>query len=236
MAVKIGSARSSYGDTTPGDQTSNGREVSTQDWYMHSLGWVIIRPLSAAAAEKIAVAMERACANNKIGYDQATRSTLYNAVKNKGFDPGACTVAVNTDCSALVRVCLAYAGINVANFRTSTEIDILENSGAFNVIRDTSKCKTSDYLCRGDILCTRSKGHTVVVLSNGSKVKTAAGTVTIAPEKWNVRSGPGTSYQVVAIVRQGATYEVVERDAATGWIKIKNTYGGAGWISPKAVV
>ena len=35
MAVRIGSARSSYGNTAPGDQ-NNGKEVSTENWYPHS--------------------------------------------------------------------------------------------------------------------------------------------------------------------------------------------------------
>lgn len=37
MAVKIGSARSSFGNTAPGDQ-AGGKEVSTQAWYLHSKG------------------------------------------------------------------------------------------------------------------------------------------------------------------------------------------------------
>ena len=80
MSVLIGSARSSYGNTTPGDQ-NGGKEVSTENWYLHSKGWYVLRAKNAAAQEQIAVAMERACANNDIGYDQSTRNTLYNDVK-----------------------------------------------------------------------------------------------------------------------------------------------------------
>ena len=78
--VLIGSARSSYGNTSPGDQ-NGGREVSTENWYLHSKGWVVIRAKDPEARERIAVAMERACANNDIGYDQSTRLTLFNDVK-----------------------------------------------------------------------------------------------------------------------------------------------------------
>ena len=130
MAVKIGSARSSYGNTSPGDQ-NGGKEVSTENWYLHSKGWVVLRALDPEARERIAVAMERACANDDIGYDQGTRLTLFNDVKPCGFDPAKTTKKVNTDCSALVRVCVHYAGIEVENFITSNEVSKLMATGAF---------------------------------------------------------------------------------------------------------
>lgn len=168
MAVRIGSARSSYGNTSPGDQ-NGGREVSIENYYVHSKGWVVLRAKYAAARERIADAMERACANDNIGYDQSTRNTLYNDVKPHGFDPAKTTKKVNTDCSALVRVCVNYAGITVGNFITSTEVEMLMATGAFEKLTTDKYCKSSDYLKRGDILDTRTKGHTVVVLDNGPK-------------------------------------------------------------------
>lgn len=170
MAVLIGSARSSYGNTSPGDQ-NGGLEVSTQNWYLHSKGWYVLRAKDAAAREKIAVAMERACANNNIGYSQPTRNTLYNDVKPYGFDPAKTTKKVNTDCSALVRVCVNFAGITVGDFITSNEVSVLMATGAFDKFTDDAHCKRDDYLLRGDILDTRTKGHTVVVLSNGAKAE-----------------------------------------------------------------
>ena len=175
MAVLVGSARSSYGNTTPGDQ-NGGREVSTEKYYVHSKGWYVLRAKDAAAREKIAVAMERACANNNIGYSQPTRNTLYTNVKPYGFDPAKTTKKVNTDCSALVRVCVNYAGIAVGDFITSNEASVLMATGSFNKYTDDAHCKSSDHLLRGDILVTRTKGHTVVVLSNGAK----AGNVVIS--------------------------------------------------------
>ena len=168
MAVLIGSARSSYRNTSPGDQ-NGGREVSTEKYYVHSKGWVVLRAKDATAREKIAVAMERACANNDIGYDQSTRLTLFNNVKDFGFDPARTTKKVNTDCSALVRVCVHYAGIEVDNFITSNEVSKLMATGAFEKFTDDAHCKSSDHLLRGDILDTRTKGHTVVVLNDGAK-------------------------------------------------------------------
>lgn len=172
MAVTIGSARidengRAHGGTA-GDQTGN--EVSTQNWYKHSKGWVVLRPKNAEDAEKIASAMQAACDNPKIGYDQDQRYTLYDwlKAKGKGFDPATVTRAVETDCSALVRVCLASAGIMVGDFYTGNERDVLMATGKFTQLAD-DKAQVSLYLKRGDVLVTKVTGHTVVALTNGSK-------------------------------------------------------------------
>lgn len=175
MAVIVGSARiDENGDISggrAGDQT--GREVSTQNWYLHNKGWIVIRPKDAAAAEKIARCMQMACDSKYIGYDQSQRNTLYNAIKDYGFDIAKLNKNVETDCSALVRVCCAYAGIMVADFNTASEVARLEATGKFNILRSSLYTQSSNYLKRGDILVTASRGHTVVVLSNGAKVTTA---------------------------------------------------------------
>lgn len=240
MAVLVGSARSSYGNTNPGDQHS-GLEVSTQNWYLHSKGWNVLRANDAAAREKIAVAMERACANNNIGYSQPTRNTLYDNVKPYGFDPAKTTKKVNTDCSALVRVCVNYAGITVGDFITSNEVSVIMATGAFEKFTDDAHCKSSDHLLRGDILVTRTKGHTVVVLNDGAKAAderqsapaepVQTGDITIAPGSWNVRSGPGTGYPAVGVVHGG---DVLKKADAGGWIPV--IYNGeVRWIGPSAV-
>lgn len=168
MAVKIGSARSSYGNTARGDQHI-GLEVSTQDWYLHSAGWRVFRAKEHQKRTLLAAAMKAACANNKIGYSQPDRYALYNQVKTKGFDPAKATEATNCDCSSLVRVCCAYAGIMVGDFITSNEPSVLLKSGAFDELTGEKYNKKSDYLGAGDILVTKTKGHTVIVISNGPK-------------------------------------------------------------------
>ena len=171
MAVIVGSARiDENGKATggsAGDQT--GKEVSTQSWYNHSKGWRVLRPNSADKADKIAYAMQAACDNNKIGYDQNQRNSLYNYAKAVGFNPSKVTKACETDCSALVRVCCAYAGISVGDFSTSTEASKLLATKQFTELTGSKYTKSSEYLLRGDILVTKTKGHTVVVLSDGSK-------------------------------------------------------------------
>lgn len=172
MAVKVGSARiDEHGNIrggAAGDQLG-GREVSTQNWYLHNKGWIVIRPIDSAVAEKIARCMQMACDSKYIGYDQGQRNTLYDTVKNYGFDISKLNKNVETDCSALVRVCCAYAGIMVADFNTASEVARLEATGKFKILRSALYTQSSSYLKRGDILVTASRGHTVIVLSNGER-------------------------------------------------------------------
>lgn len=181
MAVKIGSARSNekgkINGGKPGDQKA-GKEVMTQNWYLHKKGWVIIRIRDPKKRERAAYAMQAACDNQHFGYGQTDRMTGYNAAKKVGYNPAKVTENVNIDCSELVRLCLAYAGIMVPNWYTGSMVTICKQMpDDFEVITGT-KTKTSDYLLRGDILVTCSKGHTVIVLSDGAK----AHPVTVYPD------------------------------------------------------
>lgn len=172
MAVKIGSARlDERGKITGGAAGDNtGKEVSYQNWYKHSKGWVVIRAKDATVRKRIADAMRAACTNNNIGYDQSNRSGLYNAVKNLGYNPAKCTVLTETDCSALVRVCSCYAlQKNIKDFNTSGEKSVLLATGDFEALTDVKYTNSPDYLMEGDILVTKTKGHTVVVLTDGDK-------------------------------------------------------------------
>lgn len=173
MAVLIGSARinelnnAGYGVThKAGDQTS--KEVSTQNWYLHEKGWIMFRAKDAAVREKIAKCMEMACANDHIGYCQPHNLTLYNEAKKYGWDVSKVNVDCETDCSALVRICLLAAGLSDPGaFSTAMEPTVLSNTGKFDKYTDANHTTKSDYLMRGDILVTKTSGHTVVVLSNG---------------------------------------------------------------------
>lgn len=237
MSVIFGSARidergKAIGGKA-GDQT--GKEVSTQAYYKHSKGWRVFRAKSAVARKLIAEAMRRACTNNNIGYDQGQRLTLYEAVADYGFDPAKATKAVETDCSALVRVCCAFAGITLPNFVTSNQASALLNSGAFTEMTGAKYTDQEDYLEEGDILVTRTKGHTVVVLTSGDKAEVAptepAGDLTVAAGTWNVRSGPGTGWPSVAVVKGGDRLQSVDDN---DWIPVL-IGGQVRWVSPKAI-
>ncbi len=176
MAVKIGNASISENGTIrgkAGDQT--GKEVVTRSWYKHSKGWVTLRCLVPGMAEYIAEAMEKACANPDIGYNQYENGTLWENVKVNGYDPSKTTKKVNTDCARLVRVCVQYAivkmGIDiiVPDFYTATLANVLVKTGIFEKLAD-SKYNTQDaYLERGMIQVTKTKGHTIVILENGKQ-------------------------------------------------------------------
>jgi hypothetical protein len=150
-----------------GNQT--GRELRKQKWYKHSKGWRVFRAKNGEAAAKIAQDMRWSIDNKHIGYDQYERLTLYNAAQPFGFNCKDVTKDCETDCSALVRVCCAYAGITLPNFRTPSEPASLLNSGEFVEMPGAKYQDSPDYLCAGDILCTKTQGHTVVVLNDGPK-------------------------------------------------------------------
>lgn len=170
MAVTIGSARSSYGNTKRGDQ-AGGREVSTQSWYLHSKGWRVFRAKDPDKRKKLSAAMAAACANDKIGYSQPDRLALFDQVRTKNYDPSKATQATNCDCSSLVRVCCWYAGIQVANFLTSDEPSKLMATGEFVELTDSKYTTKSDYLESGDVAVTRVKGHTIIIITDGPKVE-----------------------------------------------------------------
>ena len=172
----------------PGDQT--GKEVVVQAWYKNSKGWRVLRPKDGTVARKIAEAMRNACANNAIGYDQGDRNTLYTEAAKIGFDPGRVSVPCETDCSALVRVCLAYAGIKVPNFNTANEAAVLMATDKFTELTGKEYTDASDRLREGDVLITKVKGHTAVILNNGPKADDDP--VPPAPEPEPPAPTPGT--------------------------------------------
>ena len=238
--VKLGHARISENGTVTGkagDQT--GQEVAVTNYYKHNKGWVVLRAINEDAREKIAKCAEDACANNNIGYCQNDRLTLYNAVKDNGFkcDKKNLTKKVECDCSALVRVCLAYAGIKVGNFTTVNEKDVLVKSGKVKVVKWDGKATS---LKRGDILVTKTKGHTASVLTASKETPK----VTIATDKvesaqgynkslagnykttseLNLRNGAGTNKSKIMIIPKNKTvvnYGYYTSVGLTKWLLVK---------------
>lgn len=163
MAILVGSARiGENGKATGGkDGDQTGKEVSTQEFYISSKGWYILRPKHSAVAEKIAEAMLIACNNANIGYNQNERlEVVKNGVDSK--------IKINSDCSSLVRACCIYAGFDPGNFTTANEVTAIQTTGLFEPkIKFVSLAKTPVY--NGDILVTCSKGHTVIVVSGNPR-------------------------------------------------------------------
>ena len=172
--IKIGHAsgdeRGKASGGQAGDQTS--RELRILDWY--SSPWdTVLRFMDSAKAEKAAQAMEAACANNNIGYDQAQRNTLNSKAKAVGYDLAKVTEKCETDCSALVSVCAQASGIDIPYISGNAPYTgIMEtqftSTGEFEVLKDAKYLTSDAHLLRGDILL-RTSGHTAMALENGAE-------------------------------------------------------------------
>lgn len=172
MTVYIGNAVGDENNKArggePGDQT--GEELRIQPWYLNKKGWRVFRSKSYEVAQKLADNMRAACDNPAIGYDQKQRNTLYAVADQVGFDCSKVDKPCECDCSSLVRVCLAYAGIKTGNFNTASEPSVLKKTGAFDEMIGPEYTDESGWLKTGDILVTTVKGHTAIVLNNGDHV------------------------------------------------------------------
>ena len=133
-------------------------EVSMQNFYVSSKGWYILRAKNPDIASKIALAMTIACNNPNIGYNQARRLDIIKAGTH-ATQPTSC------DCSSLVRQCVREAGIEVGNFTTANEASVLMATGHFDKFVYTK----GSQLYLGDILVTKTKGHTVIVTSGATR-------------------------------------------------------------------
>ena len=175
MAIKIGHAsideRSKTSGGAAGDQT--GKEVCIRTWYSKPWG-LVLRPKSAAVAERMARACEAACANNKIGYDQGQRNTLNAQAKAVGYDLSRISAKCECDCSSLMAVCAQAAGVAIPYTSgnaptTRTMRTAFSGTGAFEVLTESKYLTTDAWLRRGDILVAPGS-HTVMALEDGSAV------------------------------------------------------------------
>ena len=260
MGVTIGHASIDENKTikggNAGDQTK--KEVCTRSWY--SKPWTcVIRPKDSAKAEKIAKAMEQACANDLIGYDQNQRTTLYTQAKAVNWDISKVATACECDCSSLVAVCVNAAGITVSkDIYTGNEKTALANTGAFTVLTDSKYISKADFLKRGDILL--GSGHTAIVLTDGGGVSkpvsscpttatvtaevkakdaarhfmsTLAGAYKVTASALNVRHGAGTAKKIMVTIPNGTEvkcYGYYTNHLGTNWLMVKFNYKGVTYI------
>ena len=213
MGIIVGSARidengkakgGSAGDQKQKSNTNDTvGEVSMQNMYTHSKGWYILRPKSVTHADKMAELMKKACNNANIGYDQSNRLGIikYGISTN---------IKTECDCSSLVREVIKEAtGTDVGNFTTATEVTYLTKSKLFeDKTSYVNQTKTPVY--NGDVLVTKSSGHTVIVVSGNPRASTSKSSAnnnssntptykvgnvyTLQVDKLTVRKGAGTSY------------------------------------------
>ena len=220
----------------PGDQT--GRELRIQPWYLNKKGWRVFRAKDAETAKRIADDMRMACDNPDIGYDQKQRNTLYTVSAPLDFDAGRVTTPCECDCSSLVRVCLAYAGIKTKDFNSVSGPARILATGDFVELTDNKYTTQSAYLCTGDILCTKTKGHMAVVLNDGPKedrdpepVPPEPGDemVEVVGRSVNVRTTDSTKGKILFTAHRGDKFPFIGV-APSGWYQIE-TRKGVGYIT-----
>ncbi|MBQ0079709.1 MAG: hypothetical protein KBS66_07470 [Eubacterium sp.] len=227
MAIIIGSARSDeygrYTDGKAGDQRQSkvpdySGEVSLQAYYTHSKGWYVLRPKDPILATKIAERMFTACNNPHLGYDQNGRL----GVIKYGIETKTDTEA---DCSSLVRACVKEAsGKDPGDFYTGNEVAALESTGLFEPhFSYTSMTELFD----GDILVTKTKGHTVICVSgnprkvNKPKYKPNSWYLTNG-QWWYADSESTWLHDTWAVINHHKYYFNSDGYAVTGWQIIDN--------------
>lgn len=237
MGVMIGSARldergkisgGNAGDQKQTTTPDTKGEVSMQTFYMHSKGWVILRPKSPTHAFEIAQAMERACNNQNLGYDQNGRLGVvkYGTRAN---------VKTECDCSSLVRECVIEAtGKDPGNFTTSNEVSALLYTGLF----DRIPCNNAADVKKGDVLVTKTKGHTVVVVSDSDSAQiyptlrkgSKGGYVKELQTILNYNYG---EHLIVDGIYGGATMGAVERFQKLKGLRVDGICGPKTWAELK---
>ena len=234
MAVKIGHAsideNGKVSGGKVGDQT--GKEICIRDWYKKPWNVMLICT-DEKIADKAADYMEAICKDDSYGYDQSQRTTGYESIKKNGVAKGK----GEFDCSSLVASCYKLAGLNVnVNCTTSNLRKALLATGKFKAYEDNAHVNTSAYAKRGAVYL--SEGHHVVMaLGSGSKVSDSSESSKSGASKsnakykvtaslLNVRSGPGTDYKIVKVIKKGKTVSVTKVE--NGWGKYSD-----GWICLK---
>lgn len=173
MGLKIGHASIDENGKVKGgkqgDQTK--KEVCIREWY--SKPWdLMLRCKDPLKAELMAIACEKACTNDNIGYDQNRRNSLKMETMKAGMDIAKIKTPCSCDCSSLMAVCAEVAGINIpyngSNApTTSTMKNAFLSSGEFDVFTHPDYLKSDKYLKHGDIL-VKQGSHTVMVLENST--------------------------------------------------------------------
>lgn len=224
MSVIIGSARidergkASGGKAGDQKQTTSPDykgEVSMEEFYKHKLGWYVLRPRDEEDALNIAANMITACNNKNIGYSQTGRL----GVTNYGVTTKTPT---NCDCSSLVRECVREAiGADPGNFTTFNEKEFLMKTGKF-----TDYVYTDGFtLYTGDILVTKTKGHTAIVVAGKARK-------TVSTKYYEPYKG-GTTSIVMALSQVGekdTSYAHRQRIAAKNGITY---YSGTAYQNTK---
>lgn len=146
----------SYYNGQAGDQTRT--EVAITNYYNYP--WdVFLEPIDDNFGHRVANAMIDACENNHIGYDMNQRNTCYAEWKKCGSIAKISTDC-ETDCSALVSLCVTQSGYDILSETTNAPTtwgleSVLLKTGGFKVVNAPVK--------RGTVLLN-TQNHVAIFL------------------------------------------------------------------------
>lgn len=198
MSVLIGHASISERGTVNGAKgDSTKKEVCTRTWYSKPWDFMAIHP-DAIVREKHADAVEKACANNNIGYGQGDRNTLNALAKTVGYDlskVGGC----NCDCSSLQNVAAIASGASGVTYGSNgwvtSNMRAKLKAAGYIIITDTAYLKSSAYCVRGAIY-VKEGSHTVCGLTNGTNADKTLEKAGIAKRETVTETTPAPSKDI----------------------------------------
>lgn len=160
----------SYGKA--GDNTKDGHEVKTGNWYQFGQA-AVYRWKNRNYAEKYAKIVKSFCANKNIGYDQSQRTTLGYWCKHHHWSYEVNT-PVETDCSRMVADainCTMKREVIPLNstFYTGNLGDVLMRTDLFTKLTGDKYTDSPDHLMVGDIINNPAR-HVISALENGKKI------------------------------------------------------------------
>ena len=251
-SVRMGHASISENNSangTAGDSTT--KEVCERKWYNRPWGFIAIHP-DAGVRERMALAVEAGCANDKIGYSQSGRNTLNAQAKLVGYDLSKISITCNADCASFMNVCAVASGAPDATYgsngwTTSSMKTKLQKAG-YKIVDDSVLVADAKYCVRGAIYVNPS-AHTACGLDNGEeyfKTLVAAGVETTGEVKqnteyvgkgvgtakalstMNIREKTDTSSYSYGVIKPGVEIEVLEV-LNNGWYKVVWTWAKEGY-------
>lgn len=234
-----------YSGGKPGDQT--GKEWVIQNWYNRPWNYIFRHP-NKEVVDLIVLLATKSAENDHIGYDQGDRYSFWNCLKKVGYMPEKIITNCNADCSAGVAAIVKAIGF-ILGIKELQDVSIYAYTGdlrsyltkaGFQVLTDSKYLESDDYLEAGDILLYENH-HVATCITTGTKAdgkwyESAISAQLKVTTDANVRSGPGTSYKVLASVNKKdvvvATGKAYYKDkwwakTSIGWISMSCL---SGWI------
>lgn len=168
--------RKKYTGGTAGDQT--GHEWELKAWYNRP--WSVV--LRYEADPRVGILMANlSCAaaqNDKIGYDQAQRTTYWTQLQKVNYDPSKITTACEEDCTAGVtsntKACGYLLGIeSLQKLSTSIYSKTMKSNfvkAGFKALTESKYLTSTKYLLPGDVLLYEGH-HAAANVTVGSAVK-----------------------------------------------------------------